>query len=153
MAYIIHVIPYIKLQGRYCSLSVVVVQSLSHVWLFVTLWIQHSWLPCPSLFPELCSNSCPLSQWCHPTNNEKAKCTDFKRSCFISPGWAWAYFFVWLSESLYGPCSSVLAPDHYSPMLSHQPCIALLLASCSMCLSKWSVSLSVMSDSLQPRGL
>ena len=26
---------------------------------------QPSRLPCPSLFPEVCSNSCPLSQWCH----------------------------------------------------------------------------------------
>ena len=24
-------------------------------------------LPCPSLSPWVCSNSCPLSQWCHPT--------------------------------------------------------------------------------------
>ena len=23
-------------------------------------------LPCPSLAPWVCSNSCPLSQWCHP---------------------------------------------------------------------------------------
>jgi len=23
--------------------------------------------PCPSLSPGVCSNSCPLSQWCHPT--------------------------------------------------------------------------------------
>ena len=29
--------------------------------------LQHSRLPCPSLTPEACSNSCPLSQWCHPT--------------------------------------------------------------------------------------
>ena len=29
--------------------------------------LQHARLPCPSLFPEVCSNSCPLSQWCHPT--------------------------------------------------------------------------------------
>ena len=27
---------------------------------------QPSRLPCPSLFPEVCSNSCPLNQWCHP---------------------------------------------------------------------------------------
>ena len=25
-------------------------------------------LPCPSLFPRVCSDSCPLSQWCHPTS-------------------------------------------------------------------------------------
>ena len=24
------------------------------------------WLPCPSPTPGACSNSCPLSQWCHP---------------------------------------------------------------------------------------
>ena len=40
---------------------VVVVQLLSRVWLFVTPW---TW---PSLFSGVCSNSCPLSQWHHPT--------------------------------------------------------------------------------------
>ena len=29
--------------------------------------LQHSRLPCPSPTPEACSNSCPLSRWCHPT--------------------------------------------------------------------------------------
>ena len=28
--------------------------------------LQHARLPCPSLFPGVCSNSCPLSRWCHP---------------------------------------------------------------------------------------
>ena len=28
--------------------------------------LQHTRLPCPSPSPEVCSNSCPLSQWCHP---------------------------------------------------------------------------------------
>ena len=35
--------------------------------------LQHARLPCPSLSPKVCSNSCPLSQWyyfclnlCHP---------------------------------------------------------------------------------------
>ena len=28
--------------------------------------MQHTRLPCPSLSPWVCSNSCPLSQWCHP---------------------------------------------------------------------------------------
>ena len=27
--------------------------------------LQHARLPCPSLFPRVCSNSCPLSRWCH----------------------------------------------------------------------------------------
>ena len=29
--------------------------------------LQHARLPCPSLSPGACLNSCPLSQWCHPT--------------------------------------------------------------------------------------
>ena len=30
-------------------------------------YIQHARLPCPSPSPGAYSNSCPLSQWCHPT--------------------------------------------------------------------------------------
>ena len=29
--------------------------------------LRHTRLPCPSLSPGVCSNSCLLSQWCHPT--------------------------------------------------------------------------------------
>ena len=29
--------------------------------------LQHTRLPGPSPSPGACSNSCPLSQWCHPT--------------------------------------------------------------------------------------
>ena len=35
-----------------------------------SLWphgLQHARLPCPSLSPEVCLNSCPWSWWCHPT--------------------------------------------------------------------------------------
>ena len=30
-------------------------------------WLQHTRLPSPSLSPGVCSNSCPLNMWCHPT--------------------------------------------------------------------------------------
>ena len=42
------------------------VQSLSRVWLW-NYGLQHAKTPCPSPTPEACSNTCPLSQWCHPT--------------------------------------------------------------------------------------
>ena len=29
--------------------------------------LQHTRPPCPSATPGACSNSCPSSQWCHPT--------------------------------------------------------------------------------------
>ena len=35
-----------------------------------SLWphgLQYNRIPCPSLSPGVCSNSCPLSRWCHPT--------------------------------------------------------------------------------------
>ena len=46
---------------------VVVVPLLSHIRLFESPWIAACTLPCPSPAPRTCWNSCPLSQWCHPT--------------------------------------------------------------------------------------
>ena len=46
--------------------SCFLVQSLSCVW----LWphgLKRARLPCPSLSPRVCSNSCPLSRSCHST--------------------------------------------------------------------------------------
>ena len=34
--------------------------------------LQHATLPCPSLSPGVCSNSCPLSQWCYLTISSSA---------------------------------------------------------------------------------
>ena len=51
----------------YMQIVVAVVQSLSCIRLFATPLMQHARLPCPSPSPGACSNSCPLSQWCHPT--------------------------------------------------------------------------------------
>ena len=56
------------------------VYKMAHLYIFVavvqssvmsdSLWshgLQHTRLPCLSLSPWVCSNSCPLSWWCHPT--------------------------------------------------------------------------------------
>ena len=37
-----------------------------------SLWphkLQHARLVCSPLSPRVCSNSCPFSRWCHPTNS------------------------------------------------------------------------------------
>ena len=39
----------------------------SHVHSLHPHGLQHARLPCPSPTPRGCTNSCPLSQWCHPT--------------------------------------------------------------------------------------
>ena len=49
-----------------------------------SLWphgLQHARLPCPSLSPWVCSNSCPLSHWFHP--NISSSVTTFS-SCLQS---------------------------------------------------------------------
>ena len=36
--------------------------------------LRHTRLPCLSLSPGACSNSCPLSWWCHPTISSSVAC-------------------------------------------------------------------------------
>ena len=43
--------------------------SLSHIQLFVTPLTAAPQASCPSLSPGVFSNSCPLSQWCHPQSS------------------------------------------------------------------------------------
>ena len=46
--------------------------QFSHSVMFHSLWphgLQHTRLPCPSATPRAFSNSCPSSQWCHPTTS------------------------------------------------------------------------------------
>ena len=46
--------------------------QFSHLVIYDFLWHhgqQNIRLPCPSSTPGACSNSCPSSQWCHPTNS------------------------------------------------------------------------------------
>ena len=56
--------------------------------------LQHARPPCPSPSPRIYSNSCPLSQWCHPTISSSA--VPFS-SCLQS---AWHQgLFKWVSSS------------------------------------------------------
>ena len=46
--------------------------------------LQQARLPCPSLSPGACSNSCPLSWWCHPTISSSAAPFSFCLQSFPS---------------------------------------------------------------------
>ena len=48
--------------------------------------LQHIRLPCPSLSPGVCSNSCPLSRWCHPTILSSVTPFSFCIQSFPAPG-------------------------------------------------------------------
>ena len=50
-----------------CQSAVVVVQLLSHVRLFATPWTAACQPSLSFTILRVCSNSCPVSLWCHPT--------------------------------------------------------------------------------------
>ena len=52
--------------------GIVVVQSLSCVWLFATPWTVAHQAALSSSISGVCSNSCLMSRWCHPINSSSA---------------------------------------------------------------------------------
>ena len=68
------------------SFCLVVVQLLSHVWLFDTPWTAAQQASRPSQSPRVCSNSRPLSQWCPPTISSSASLFFFCLQSFPAAG-------------------------------------------------------------------
>ena len=58
--------------------------------------LQHARLPCPSPSPQVCSDSCPLSLWCHPTISSSV--TPFF-SCLQSFPASGSFLMSWLFAS------------------------------------------------------
>ena len=56
--------------------------------------LLHGSLPCHSLSPGACSNSCPLSQWCHPTISSSL--VPFSSAFYLSQHQG---LFQWVSSS------------------------------------------------------
>ena len=48
--------------------------------------LQHARHPCPSLFSKVCSNSCPMSRWCHPTISSSVVPFSFCLQSFLASG-------------------------------------------------------------------
>ena len=68
----VHVSFWIMIFLGYMPRSRIVSSSVqfSHLIVSDSLWpceLQHTRLPCPITNSQSCSNSCPSSQWCHPT--------------------------------------------------------------------------------------
>ena len=96
---------YIKLHFIFCSCSV----TKSCPTLFDPM--DCSRLPCPSLSPGACSNSRPLSQWCHPTVSSSV--TTFS-SCLqsfpASRSFPMSRFLAWGGQSIGGSASAPVLP-------------------------------------------
>ena len=58
--------------------------------------LQHARLPCPSASPGVCSNTCPLSRWCHLTVSSSV--VPFS-SCFQSFSASGCFLMSWVFTS------------------------------------------------------
>ena len=69
-----------------------------------SLWphgLQHTRPPCPSPTPEVHSNSCPLSQWCHPAISSSAvPFSSFPQSLPASESFPMSQLFAWGGQSI-----------------------------------------------------
>ena len=62
---------------------------------------QHARLPCPSQTPEVYSNSCPLSQWCHPAiSSSVVPFSSCPQSLPASASFQLSQLFAWGGQSI-----------------------------------------------------
>ena len=75
------------------------VQLLSYVWLW-SHRVQHTRPPCPSPTPRVYSNSCPLSQWWHPTISSSVAPFSSHLQSFPASGSPMSQFFTSGGQSI-----------------------------------------------------
>ena len=74
-----------------------------------SLWphLHHARLLCPSPSPGVCSNSCPLSRWCHPTISSSVVLFSSCLQSFLASGsFPMSWLFVSGGQSIGGSASS-----------------------------------------------
>ena len=73
--------------------------------------LQHARLPCPSPSSRVCSNSCPLSQWCHPTiSSSVTPCSSCPQSFPASGSFPMSQFFTSSGQSIEASASVSVLP-------------------------------------------
>ena len=87
------------------------VQSLSRVRLFAIPWTVAHQPPCPSPTRAVYSNSCPLSQWCHPTISSSVVPFSSCLQSFPAPGsFQMGQFFASYGQSIGVSASAAVLP-------------------------------------------
>ena len=76
--------------------------------------LQHAWPPCPSPTPGVYSNSCPLSQWCHPTILSSAVPFSCFQSFPTSGSFPMSQFFAFSSSLVTQSCPTLCNPMNCS---------------------------------------
>ena len=72
--------------------------------------LQHARPPCPSPTPRVYSNSCPLSQWCHPTISSSVVPFFCLQSFSASESFQMSQLFVWGGQSIGVSASASVLP-------------------------------------------
>ena len=73
--------------------------------------LQHARPPCPSPTPRVYSNSCPLSQWCHPTiSSSVIPFSSHLQSCPASGSFPMSQFFASGGQSIGVSASTSVLP-------------------------------------------
>ena len=73
--------------------------------------LQHSRLPCPSLFPRVCSDSCQLSPWCHPTiSSSVARFSSYPQYFSASGSFPVSWLFPSDGQSIRASASASILP-------------------------------------------
>ena len=73
--------------------------------------LQHARLPCPWPTPSVCSNSCPSSQWCHPTiSSSVIPFCSCLQSCPASGSFLMSQFFTSGGQTIGAPVSASFLP-------------------------------------------
>ena len=87
-----------------------------------SLWphdLQHARVPCPSLSPRVCSNSCPLSPRYHPTILSSVEPFSFCLQSFPAPGSFSSESVLHIRWPKYGSFSFSISPSNeYSGLIS-----------------------------------
>ena len=82
--------------------------------------LQHTRLPCLSLSPGICSNSCPLSWWCHPTVlSSVTPFSSYPQSFLASGPFQMCQFFAPGGQSIGASASASILPintQDWSPL-------------------------------------
>ena len=86
-----------------------------------SLWphgLQQVSLPCPSLSPRVCSNSCPLCWWCHPTISSSVSLFSWLQSFPASRSFPMSQRLASGGQSYWRFSFSITPSNEYSGLIS-----------------------------------
>ena len=83
-----------------------------------SLWFQHVRLSYRSVSPGACSNSCPLSWWCHPTISSSITPFSCPQSFLASGSFPVSQLFTSGGQNIGASASTICSSNEYSGLIS-----------------------------------